>query len=364
MGELFKLLKTYQKGGSPKLMIDWIYVPRKVRIKIVKEVLPTEYVNKLEHLNLIDEIFNGDDVQNEITYKKRLERYLERYPDFNEFIFESCHWKNVRYDVNFDKEQDTKELYRNDFQYLYYAIFGEIFSVQSYKIWSEKSQNQNKFLSDFVREIKFGKNKYKPKNKIETIIDIDGNVYKTIQIGSQIWMAENLRVSKYRNGDMIPNVTDDEKWENSETGAWCYYDNNPAYNAEYGKLYNWYAVDDKRGLAPEGWHIPTDEEWKKLADYLGGNEVAGGKLKEAGKIHWEKPNENGTNESDFRALPGGYRYYSGTFDSLGSYGKWWSATEGRTRYAWYRSLSCYYRCVLRGDYGKPAGFAVRCVRDY
>jgi uncharacterized protein (TIGR02145 family) len=386
MGELFKLLKTYQKGGSPKLMIDWVAVPRKIRIKIVKEVLPAEFIDKLEHLNLIDEIFNGDDVENEITYKKRLERYLERYPDFNEFVFESCHWKNVRYDVNFNMEQDTKELYKNDFQYLYYAIFGEIFSVQSYKTWSEKLENLNKFLSDYVREIKFGKNKYQKKDKIELITDIDGNVYKTIQIGNQIWMAENLRVSRYRNGDTIPfvearlsyyrnddtieRVEDKEEWSNLKTGA-CnydiydtYFENGKLYNryAIVGKFYNWYAVNDKRGLAPKGWHVPSDEEWSILTDFLAGGELAGDKLKETSSTNWKKTNEDATIKCGFLALPGGFYRSNGsdTFYPSGDYGTWWSASESAD-YAWLRSLG--YCDTYRGCSNKSNGISVRCVMD-
>ena len=156
----FKILKTYKKGGSPKFTIDWVEVPRVVRNKIVKEVLPREFLKKMEYLGLSDEIFNGHDyIPNERTYKERLEHYLKLYPTFEEFIFETCHWKNVIYDVNFNKELETKDLYRNNFQYLYFAIFGEVFPVISYEIWSKKNENEDKFLSDFVREIKFKKSK-------------------------------------------------------------------------------------------------------------------------------------------------------------------------------------------------------------
>lgn len=164
MGELLNNLRRYIKGGSPKTIKDWVEVPRKVRAKIVKEVLPEEFVVKLEYLGLLDEIFNGhDSIPNEKKYKERLELYLKLYPTFEEFIFESCHWKNVRYEVKYSDEKDTKDIYLNDFQYLYYAVFNEKFPVSSYEFWSNELENKNKFLSDYVREIKFGKNKYKPK---------------------------------------------------------------------------------------------------------------------------------------------------------------------------------------------------------
>jgi len=364
MGELFKILKTYQKGGSPKLIIDWVEVPRKVRIKLVKEVLPDEFIKKMEYLGLTDEVFNGHDyIPNEKTYKERLEHYLKLYPTFEEFIFESCHWKNVKYDVLFYKEQDTKKLYKDGFQYLYYAVFGEIFPVESYKIWSEKLENQNKFLSDFVREIKFGKNKYQKKDKIETIIDIDGNVYKTVQIGNQIWMAENLRVSRYSNGDVIPNIIENKVWFDLNCGAWCNYDNNSDFDSEYGKLYNWFTIDDKRGLAPKGWHVPSIEEWNMLIDNLGGKEIAGGKLKEFGTEHWEVSNEEATNESGFSALPGGYRGIFSTFDGKSHYGSWWSSIDDRSSKAWSSYLSYQNKSIsISCDY-KQIGLTVRCIKD-
>lgn len=375
MGELFKTLKTYQKGGSPKLMIDWVTVPRKIRIKIVKEVLPADFIDKLEHLNLIDEIFNGDDVENEITYKKRLERYIERYPDFNEFVFESCHWKNVRYDVKFDKEQDTKELYKNDFQYLYYAIFGEIFSVQSYKIWSKKSQNHNKFLSDFVREIKFGKNKYKSIDIIENLTDIDGNIYKTVKIGNQIWMAENLRVSRYRNGDSIPLIEDIRDWLNSESGAYCNYNNNFENETKNGKLYNWYCVNDNRHIAPKGWHVPSYADWNILIDYMNNNIPETNDLKIvkslAAKSEWIEDSKNGiignnilsNNNSGFNSFPSGFRNKNGLYNGIGEYAIWWSSTESSGYYVDCFEISNYDEEIQNVNYDKEIGMSIRCIKN-
>jgi uncharacterized protein (TIGR02145 family) len=181
-------------------------------------------------------------------------------------------------------------------------------------------------------------------------------------------MGCNLDVDTYRNGDPIPQVTDPTEWANLTTGAWCYYDNDPENGAIYGKLYNWYAVNDPRGLAPEGWHIPSNAEWTVLENCLGGSSVAGGKLKSTGTIEandglWYSPNTGTTNESSFSALPCGWRYDYGTFGNFGYYGYWWSSTESNATFA--RYLFLYYSNVNLGRYFsyKETGFSVRCVRD-
>jgi len=133
-------------------------------------------------------------------------------------------------------------------------------------------------------------------------------ILSSVQIGNQTWTLKNLDVSTYRNGDPIPQVQDNTAWANLSTGAWCYYLNNTANGTIYGKLYNWYAVNDPRGLAPNGYHIPTDAEWTTLTTYLGGSTLAGGKMKEAGSSHWLSPNTGATNSSGFKGLPGGFRY--------------------------------------------------------
>ncbi|MDO9549310.1 MAG: FISUMP domain-containing protein, partial [Candidatus Marinimicrobia bacterium] len=196
-----------------------------------------------------------------------------------------------------------------------------------------------------------------------TVTDIDGNIYKTIKIGTQIWMAENLKVTHYRNGDAIPNVTDDTQWGDLTTEAYCNYDNDANNATTYGRLYNWYAVSDSRNIAPTGWHVPSDAEWQTLVDYLGGDAVAGGKMKEAGTMHWNSPNTGATNESGFSALPGGYRSIIGQYNYVGYVGFWLSATEYSSSSAWYRHLSYYYSDVGRYGNYKQDGFSVRCVRD-
>lgn len=200
-----------------------------------------------------------------------------------------------------------------------------------------------------------------------SVKDIDGNVYKTIKIGNQWWMAENLKVTHYRNGDAILNKTDDEEWD-KPTGAWCAYNNDTTNVEIYGRLYNWFAVNDSRNIAPEGWHVPTDDEWQELVDYLGGDNLAGAKMKSTGTIEggdglWRGPNE-ATNESGFSALPGGYRYNHGIFDGIGYTPYFWSSTESNGGNAWHRYLYSTNSMVYRHDSGwKQAGYSVRCVKD-
>ena len=186
------------------------------------------------------------------------------------------------------------------------------------------------------------------------------NYGQTVTIGTQVWTSKNLNVSTYRNGDVIPQVQDEQAWAKLTTGAWCYYNNDSSNGTKYSKLYNWYAVHDPRGLAPNGYHIPTDEEWKKLTDYLGGESGAGTKMKSTSG--WNN-NGNGTNSSGFSGLPGGYRTNDGTFDDIGDFGLWWSSTESDTYDAWTRYLGYDGGYVYRGYDNKGGGFSVRCLRD-
>ena len=198
------------------------------------------------------------------------------------------------------------------------------------------------------------------------VTDIDGNVYSTVQIGSQIWMSENLKVTHYRNGDAIPEVTDNSTWVGLNTGAWCNYNNNTGNGTIYGHLYNWYAVDDPRGIAPEGWHIPSDNEWQTLVDYLGGSSVAGGKMKETGTTHWNWPNTGATNESGFKALPGSYRSPNdGNFYSIGYLADFWSSSEYSNYDVWVWDRRMFHNSteVARETMPKDGGLPIRCVKD-
>jgi uncharacterized protein (TIGR02145 family) len=191
--------------------------------------------------------------------------------------------------------------------------------------------------------------------------------YEYIGIGGLKWMLKNLDVDRYSNGDPIPQVTDMAQWAGLTTGAWCYYDNDPATGAIYGKLYNWYAVNDPRGLAPSGWRIPTDLEWKDLEMQLGmtleqANAIdsrgtdEGGKLKESGTLHWRAPNAGATNSSGFTALPGGYRTYGGNFSYMRDFGYWWTSSN------WTRRLGSGSATVIRNTGDMRLGLSVRCVR--
>lgn len=195
----------------------------------------------------------------------------------------------------------------------------------------------------------------------EIVTDIDGNTYKTVKIGDQWWMAENLKVTHYCNGDAIPNVTDATEWRGLTTGAYCNFNNNSSNADTYGRLYNWYAVNDSCNIAPEGWHVPSDAEWQTLVDYLGGVVDAGSKMKETGTEHWNGPNTSATNESGFSALPGGYRSYYGYYFGMGDFAYFWSSTEFHIYYAHYRYLSRYSWGAISPE--KTNGLSVRCVRD-
>ena len=231
---------------------------------------------------------------------------------------------------------------------------------------------------------------------------------QTVTIGTQVWMTKNLDVATFRNGDPIPQAKTNEEWEKAgenQQPAWCYYDNDPANGAKYGKLYNWYAVNDSRGLAPVGYHIPSDDEWTKLTDFLGGESVAGTKMKS--KSGWNSyttggsktcPNcvnwnaeyrrkvpchtcqdtrsvpapkvtnsGNGTNTSGFSGLPGGLRDDDGTFYYIGYFGYWWSSTENRALHPMpataARSLDYVIGSVIRSNGYKEVGFSLRCLRD-
>ena len=201
-----------------------------------------------------------------------------------------------------------------------------------------------------------------------SVTDAEGNSYKTVTIGTQTWMAENLKVSKYSDGTTIPNITDNTQWRNNTTGAWSYYNNDAAKNAKYGKLYNWYAVskttNGNKNVCPTGWHVPSDSEWTVLTEYLGGLSVAGGKMKEVGTTSWNNPNMYASNTSLFTGLAGGIRDYNGNYFYIGGYGGyWWSSEENNDLFAWYRNLISNNGNAYRSDEYKINGLSVRCLKD-
>jgi uncharacterized protein (TIGR02145 family) len=207
------------------------------------------------------------------------------------------------------------------------------------------------------------------KKEVDNVIkDIDGNVYTSITIGTQVWMAENLKTTKYRNGDLIGTTTPatlDISAEATPKYQWAY-DGDESNAAIYGRLYTWYAATDTRNVCPAGWHVPIDTEWTALATFLGGDQVAGGKLKETGLDHWQTPNEGATNETGFTALPGGIRVPEGSFYNMGLRGFWWSATEQSdfsNSIAWCRWIQNNFSEFVLVSERKKLGLSVRCLRD-
>ena len=188
---------------------------------------------------------------------------------------------------------------------------------------------------------------------------------ESVKIGTQEWMQRNLDVTTYRNGDPIPEVEDQTRWATTTEGAWCYYNKSSTNGDVYGKLYNWYAVNDPRGLAPKGWHVATDGEWEMLTDYIGAPDVTGGMLKEEGTVHWNSPNNIYTTSLSgyYRAVPGGYRERNGAFKSIRDVGSWWTSTSVNATNAWYRNITNYLINIKRLDSGKGNGMSVRCVKD-
>ena len=216
------------------------------------------------------------------------------------------------------------------------------------------------------------------------VADIDGNIYELVTIGTQTWMKENLKTTKYNDGTALPNITDNTAWSALTTGAYSDYNNTPSNSSTYGRLYNWYAVDNNaatkvasnggKNVCPTGWHVPSDTEWHSLILYLDqnaqdgsnhGNEslIAGSKLKETGTAHWQSPNTGVTNETGFTALPGGSRNSNGSYNTIGTFGNWWSSTEYSSTLAYFRCMYNINSTVSRYGLDKPYGFSVRCLRD-
>jgi uncharacterized protein (TIGR02145 family) len=218
------------------------------------------------------------------------------------------------------------------------------------------------------------KNPSAPQSMSGTIVDIDGNVYHTVTIGTQVWMVENLKTTRFNDGVAIPLVTDSSAWSNLAIPGYCWYNNNSAaHEKPYGALYNWYAVNTGK-LAPTGWHVPSDSEWINLFKFENASNpqgsydsLAGGPLKDSGTRYWASPNAGATNSSGFSALPGGYRFNLGTFYQIDSTGYWWSSTndlESVLTGAWHCEMNWLFPNAILGNlYSNGCGFSVRCLKN-
>lgn len=192
--------------------------------------------------------------------------------------------------------------------------------------------------------------------------DVEGNVYKTVRIGNQVWMAENLRVSHFKNGDVIKNVQANSAWNQSDSAAYCTYSNSNMYDKIYGKLYNWHCINDERGLAPKGWHIPSETEIVELIEFLASDTSAAALMKEAGTSHWVTYTDS-SSTIGFRALPGGYRMDDGSFHTLKSNAYFWTETASYEMFHWSPRLFRNFADVKRESYYMKYGLSVRCIKD-
>ena len=217
-------------------------------------------------------------------------------------------------------------------------------------------------LENLVRTSGYGPN----------FIDIDGNVYKSVYIGNQLWQAENLKTTKFNDGTVIPEVENQKDWfknfsTNISQPMLSTYNNDHSFVSKNGMLYNWYVIDaatnGSKNVCPRGWHVPTDTEWSVLEEYLGGAERAGGKMKEVGSLDWVNPNTSATNESLLSALPSGYRLYNGNYAYMGNYGFYWTATENGTSHAYFRYLYNETSRIIKNSIYKSSGFSIRCLKD-
>lgn len=204
----------------------------------------------------------------------------------------------------------------------------------------------------------------RPEENIESVTDIDRNVYRAVKIGAQVWMAENLKVTHYRDGSPIHNVQGEEEWGLLHEGAYCLFPEDPSgYKETYGCLYNFYAVEDRRGLAPEGWHVPTASEWRELIIHLGGDAIGGSKMKATLSKLWKIVPPGSSNESGFSALPAGGRGRRGEIGEVGYYATWWSSTSPGSMNAWHWGLHPDKNSLRYNPGHKASGFSVRCVKN-
>ena len=201
-------------------------------------------------------------------------------------------------------------------------------------------------------------------NQRDSVTDSDNNVYHTVAIGNQIWIVENLKTTHYNNGDPIPNISNPTQWSYQTVGTYCDYKNKPKNSEIYGRLYNWYAMNDSRKICPSGFHVPTSAEWDTLIVFLGDSIKAVRRMKETGSMHWKGANESSNNSSGFTALPGGFRAFEGTFVVLGKGAYWWASNANKDNEGYYTFIFSG-RATIGRDTGadKEPGHSVRCIKD-
>jgi uncharacterized protein (TIGR02145 family) len=302
-------------------------------IRFVKKIILSKYINSYKPFE--------DKGYNDVTITS-VDNLLELPNEFKKFVIEYLNDINSNLYIWIELQKGTDN--------------GEKIS-RGIREYLENEANSKSVLKSFLNNTNTQSGTLNPQ---QTVYVKPNSA--TITFGTQEWTTENLNVDRYRNGDIIPQVQDIHQWENLKTGAWCYCENKADNGNKYGKLYNWYAVNDPRGLAPKGWHIPSDAEWTQLADYLGGEEVAGGKLKAT--TLWDTPNTGATNESGFKGLLGGCNSSLLGYSHIGEDGNFWTASEDYDCFAWYRSLGYDSSDMLRINSLMTDGMSIRCVRDF
>ena len=361
-----KLYNWYAVNDPRGLAPNGYYIPSDADWKILTDYLGGESVAGTKMKSNI--AWNGN---NSSGFAGLPGGYRKYDGPFNSIGAYGYWWSSSEYDANLAWYRGLSSNNDNVSSYNDYKLYG--FSVRCLRektstctfVYSSWSACSNNIQTRTYASSPSGCSGTPPADSIQRTCN--SVILTSVQIGNQTWAIKNLDVETYRNGDPIPEEQDGNAWSNLTTGAWCYYQNNTGNGTIYGKLYNWYAVNDPRGLAPNGYHIPSDAEWTTLTDYLGGASIAGGKMKEAGTSHWLSPNAYASNLSGFRGLPGGFRNVNGNFNSIGANGYWWSSSEAtifsNTEKAWYRSLSSNNGNVSSYNDYKLYGFSVRCLED-
>jgi len=241
-----------------------------------------------------------------------------------------------------------------------FAIFG---NLTSYLSKTDMPGGKHLFITGLLLSALVFSHCEKEEPEVTKVTDIDGFVYNTVKIGNQVWMKENLKTTRYRDGSIIPLTSSVSEWSAKTSGAYSSYDNDNANVTFFGALYNWYAITDNRGLCPDGWHIPTNEEWTELTEYLGGLEVAGGKMKSTNSEEWFAPNTGADNVSGFSAVGAGFRDGTGIYSGLKEISYFWSSSEYSPTHGIARKLFNNYSSVSFAGNLKQSGFSVRCLKD-